>query len=165
MSQSETPSSNEGHKSRRDFIRTGSSWLVAGGVAGSLVGGQLNIAQAAHSFGSDEIKVGLVGCGGRGTGAAVQALNTESGPIRLTAMGDAFADRVQTAFRAIKSQHGDKCDVAEENRFVGFDAYQKVLASDMLLIFCAVLAIGLLASWVPLRALSRRYLQATAAKA
>ncbi|MCA9107960.1 MAG: Gfo/Idh/MocA family oxidoreductase [Planctomycetales bacterium] len=137
MSQSETPSSNEGHKSRRDFIRTGSSWLVAGGVAGSLVGGQLNIAQAAHSFGSDEIKVGLVGCGGRGTGAAVQALNTESGPIRLTAMGDAFADRVQTAFRAIKSQHGDKCDVAEENRFVGFDAYQKVLASDIDMVILA----------------------------
>ncbi|MEZ6108233.1 MAG: Gfo/Idh/MocA family oxidoreductase [Pirellulaceae bacterium] len=68
----------------------------------------------------------------------MQALNTESGPIRLTAMGNAFADRVQTAFRAIKSQHGDKCDVAEENRFVGFDAYQKVLlASDIDMVILA----------------------------
>lgn len=138
MSQSESPSnSTPGRRSRREFIRTGSSWLVAGGVAGTLVGNTLPLATAAHAFGSDEIKVGLVGCGGRGTGAAVQALNTTSGPVKLTALGDVFEDRVQSAYRAIKGQHGDKVEVPEDKRFVGFDAYQKVLASDIDLVILA----------------------------
>jgi len=138
MSASDTPSTPGGsNKSRREFIRTGSSWLVAGGVAGSLVGGKLDVARAAHASGSDEIKVGLVGCGGRGTGAAVQALNTTSGPVRLTAIGDVFEDRVQTAYRAIKSQHGDKCDVPEDQRHVGFDAFRKVIAADVDLVILA----------------------------
>ena len=108
--------------SRRDFIITGSS-LVAGGVTTGLVGGQLNLARAAHPYGQDEIKIGLVGCGGRGTGAAVQALNTTSGPVKIVAMGDVFADRLQSSYRTINSQHADKCDVPEERRFIGLDSY------------------------------------------
>ena len=65
--------SDAAQTSRRDFIKTGSSMLVAGGA----IAGSLSIAQSAHAFGSDQIKIGLVGCGGRGTGAADQAMNTE----------------------------------------------------------------------------------------
>jgi len=110
--------------SRRNFIKD-SGLLIAGGA---IVGGGLSVAQAAHAYGSDLIKVGLIGCGGRGTGAAVQALNTSGGDVRITAMGDIFANNVQTAYRSIKSEHGDKID---DNKFVGLDAYKDVLASDV----------------------------------
>jgi predicted dehydrogenase len=119
------------HTSRRDFIKK-SSLLVAGGA----VAGQLNIAQAAHSFGSDTIKIGLIGCGGRGRGAAVQAMNT-TGRVELVAMADAFGDQLQSAYRSVKSEHGDKVDVPEERRFVGFDAYKRVLETDADLVILA----------------------------
>jgi myo-inositol 2-dehydrogenase/D-chiro-inositol 1-dehydrogenase len=112
--------------SRRDFIRN-SSLLVAGA---SIAASQVNIARAAHSFGSDTIKIGLIGCGGRGTGAAIQAMNTGGGDVKLVAMGDVFADRVQAAYRSIKGQHNDKVDVPKEKQFVGFDSYKNVLQSD-----------------------------------
>jgi predicted dehydrogenase len=120
--------------SRRDFIKR-SSLLVAGGAA--VVGGSLNIARAAHSFGSDLIKIGLVGCGGRGTGAAIQALNTQGGDIKLVALGDVFPDRVQGCYRAVKGKHGDKVDVPTERQFVGFDAYKKVLDTNCDLVILA----------------------------
>ena len=125
--------------SRRDFIRT-SSMLVAGGAVGS----SLSIARAAHSFGSDTIKIGLVGCGGRGTGAAVQALNTmqkediqPNGEAKLIAMADVFPDRLHTSYRTIKGQHGDYVDVPQERQFIGFDGYKKVLESDIDLVILA----------------------------
>ena len=126
--------------SRRDFIRK-SSLLVAGGA---MVGGNLSIARAAHSFGSDVIKIGLVGCGGRGTSAAAQALNTmknadisPNGEIKLVAMGDAFVDRMQQSYRGLKSQHGNYVDVPKERQFVGFDAYKGVIDSDIDLVILA----------------------------
>jgi myo-inositol 2-dehydrogenase / D-chiro-inositol 1-dehydrogenase len=117
--------------SRRTFLKT-SSLLVAGGA----VAGQLGVARSAHAFGSDTIKIALIGCGGRGTGAAAQAMNTE-GSVKLIAMGDVFADRVQAAFRGLKSQHGEKVDVPKERMFDGFDNYQKVLETDCDLVILA----------------------------
>ena len=82
--------------SRRDFIKV-FSLLVAGGA----VSGGLNVAGVAHAYGSDEIRIGLIGCGGRGTSAAQQALNTvkrseivPNGPVKLVAMADVFPDRL-----------------------------------------------------------------------
>lgn len=84
--------------------------------------------------GSDRLRVGLVGCGGRGTGAALQALNADPGAV-LVAVGDVFADRVKTGLDAITEELGDraadKLDVPESRRFVGFDAYKHVLAQDI----------------------------------
>jgi myo-inositol 2-dehydrogenase/D-chiro-inositol 1-dehydrogenase len=117
--------------SRRDFIKKSS--II---VAGSAMAANLNIARAAHAFGSDAIKIGLIGCGGRGTGAATQAMNTE-GEVHLVAMADAFGDRLQGAFRNIKSKHGDKVKVTPDTQFVGFDAYKKVLESDCDLVILA----------------------------
>ena len=117
--------------SRRNFIKN-SSLLVAGGA----VAGNLSFARSAHAFGSDEIRIGLIGCGGRGTGAASQAMNTE-GPTRLVAMGDAFNDRLQQSLRGLKGQHADKVDVPADRQFVGFDAFKHVLSSDADLIILA----------------------------
>lgn len=119
-----------GQSSRRKFIKN-SSLLVAGGA----VAGQLSFAQSAHAFGSDEIKIGLIGCGGRGTGAASQAMNTE-GATKLVAMGDAFGDRLQQSLRGLKGEHKEKVDVPPDRQFVGFDAYKHVLESgaDMVIL-------------------------------
>jgi len=130
MSQKSGQPAND--SSRRDFIKRSS--LLVGGAA--VVGGSLNIARAAHSFGSDLIKLGLIGCGGRGTQAANQALNTKGGDLKLVAMGDVFPDRVQGSYRGIKGQHGDKVDCGDR-LFSGFDAYKKVLDTDCQVVLMA----------------------------
>ena len=139
MTEPKKPAKNDS-TSRRDFIKK-SSMLVAGGA---VVGGNLSIARAAHAFGSDTIRIGLVGCGGRGTGAATQALNTmtktdinPNGEVKLVAMGDAFADRLQACYRTVKGQHGNFADVPKDRQFVGFDAYKHVIDSDIDLVILA----------------------------
>lgn len=128
------PSEQSG-TSRREFLR--SSTLAAVGT-GALT--QLGLSAGAYAAGDDTIKVGIVGCGGRGTGAAAQALST-SGPVKLVAMGDMFADRIEGAAREIQAALGDerkdRFAVDAEHKFTGFDAYKKVLASDIDLIILA----------------------------
>ena len=119
-------------KSRRDFIKN-SSLLVAGGVVAS----NLSVAQGAHNSVNDEIKLGLVGCGGRGTGAAIQALNTTSGPVKLVAIADVFEDRAKGALGQISRKHGDKVDVPAERQFIGYDGFEKVLGSDIDMVLLA----------------------------
>ncbi|MCA9170205.1 MAG: Gfo/Idh/MocA family oxidoreductase [Planctomycetales bacterium] len=126
------PESNQNNStSRRKFIKT-SSLLVAGGA----VAGQLSLPRTAHAFGSDEIRIGLVGCGGRGTGAASQAMNTE-GQTRLVAMADVFSNQLQSSLRGLKGEHKDKVDVPQDRQFIGLDAYKKVLESDIDLVILA----------------------------
>ncbi len=132
-------STDQNGTSRRGFLRT-SSLLMAGGA----VGGGLSLSRSAHAFGSDEIKIGLIGCGSRGAGAAVQALNTASpgglnpsGSVKLVAMGDVFRDRLQSAFRSIRSKHAERVDVPGQRRFVGLDAYRQVLDCDIDLVLLA----------------------------
>jgi predicted dehydrogenase len=107
--------------SRREFLR---------GTAATLA--TASIARMAHAAGSEELKIALIGCGGRGTGAASQALHT-SGPVRLVAMADAFADRIERSLKNLSAipEIRARIDVPPERRYVGFDAYQKVLASDV----------------------------------
>ena len=109
---------------RRDFLSRGT--LAA---AGTVAASTLSVAQAANAIGSDTIRVGVVGCGGRGTGAAIQALNTTGGGVELVAMADVFQDNLDTALNTITNQHQDKVKV-NDNRFVGCDAYQQVLETD-----------------------------------
>ena len=80
----------------------------------------------------DTLKVGLIGCGGRGSGAASQALNADPNVV-LTAMGDMFMDRLDSSLAALKkdANFGDRVQVDEKNRFTGFDAYKQVLASGV----------------------------------
>src|SRR5262249_30694713 len=86
----------------------------------------------AHAWGSDLIRVGLIGCGGRGTGAASQAL--AAGPdVKLVAMADAFEDRLEASLSTLKEDQklAPKIDVKPDARFDGFDAYRKLLASGV----------------------------------
>jgi predicted dehydrogenase len=130
MGTSDSKQTGAGKSSRRDFIKRSSILVASGAVAGAFAS-QLNIARAAHAYGSDMIKLGLVGCGGRGQGAAVQALNTTGGDVKLTALADAFPDAVQRAIRGIGGTHKDKMDIPQERQFSGFDAYKQIMSSDV----------------------------------
>src|SRR5215210_4878683 len=127
------PASPTPATSRRAFLRN-SSLIVAGSA---IAASQVQIARGAHAFGSDTIKVGLVGCGGRGTGAAIQAMNTSGGEIKLVAMADAFAERLQQGYRAIKGKHESKVDVPKDRQFIGFKAYQDLLQTDCEMVILA----------------------------
>jgi myo-inositol 2-dehydrogenase/D-chiro-inositol 1-dehydrogenase len=105
---------------RRSFLQTTST------VVGSALVGALSVERAAHAAGSDELKIALIGCGGRGSGAAGQALSTE-GKVKLIAMADAFPDRLNNSLNELKRAKGEKVDVPEEHKFIGFDAYKKAI--------------------------------------
>ena len=108
------------HASRRSF-------LMHTGVAAVAAASTLELGSVAHAAGSDTLKVGLVGCGGRGTGAAEQALGADKA-VKLVAMGDAFADSLESSLSTLKSSpHSDRVDVPADRRFVGFDAYKNVI--------------------------------------
>lgn len=102
-----------------------------GAAAASLVAGSFAI-PAVHAAGSDILKIGLVGCGGRGTGAASQALRADP-QVRLTAMADVFEDRLQLSLSSLEKLDdvSAKLDVPRERQFVGFDAYDRLLASGV----------------------------------
>jgi len=119
MKTSNSPGS--GQLSRRNFLQTSS--IAAGGA----LLGSLAIERSAHAVGSDEIKIALIGCGGRGSGAAGQALSTK-GNVKLIAMADAFKDRLDNSHNELKRQAAEKVDVPEDNKFIGFDAYKKAIA-------------------------------------
>ncbi len=106
-------------------------------MATGAVGSGIGLTRSVHVDGSDLIKIALIGCGSRGTAATVQALNTTGGPVRLVAMADVFPDKIQGAFRAIKSRHADQVDVPRERRFSGLDAYRQVLEADADLVIIA----------------------------
>ncbi len=94
----------------------------------------LAVEQAAHAAGSDIIKVGMIGCGGRNSGAAGQALSADPG-ARLVAMCDILRERVDKARAAVKQAKGDQVTVDDAHCFVGFDSYKHVIeASDMVVI-------------------------------
>lgn len=98
-------------KSRRDFLKTS----AAVGAATTFTA-----ANAVHAQGSDILKVGLIGCGGRGTGAAVNAMRAEDN-LRLTAMADVFGDRLEHSRNILERQIGDKFAVTEESSYTGVD--------------------------------------------
>src|SRR5258708_6336600 len=109
---------------RREFLKT--SALVGSVLAAPAIlpGG----AFAAQNTGT--IRVGLIGCGGRGSGAAGQALNADPN-VALTAMGDAFEDQLQKSLQSLQKEHAEKVKVTPEKSFVGLDAYQKVIDSGV----------------------------------
>jgi len=84
----------------------------------------------AWAAGSDTIRVGLIGCGGRGTGAAQNVLAADPG-TRIVAMADALADRLSESRSKLMERSADRCDLPEERCFHGLDAYEKLLASDV----------------------------------
>lgn len=106
---------------RRDFLKTSTAAALAGSLA---------IGRSAHAAGDDTLKVGLIGCGGRGTGAAANALNADGG-ARLVAMADAFEDRLQGSLNGLKKRYGDRVTVDADHCFVGFGGHEKLIASGV----------------------------------
>lgn len=111
--------------SRREFLKS-SAAAAAGGLA------MAGLSPRVFAGGSDALKIGLIGCGGRGTGAAAQALRGDQN-VKLTAMGDAFADRMEISLKALQGEPdlATKLEVAPETQFIGFDAYKKVIDSGV----------------------------------
>ncbi|MBT7011444.1 MAG: Gfo/Idh/MocA family oxidoreductase, partial [Planctomycetes bacterium] len=121
---------------RRSFLTTtaaAASSLLIGQSAkakGHFVQTQDSDAATGLAAGDVELRVALVGCGGRGSGAAYQALST-SGKVRLVAMADAFPDRLEGTHSWLKEEYPDKVDVPETRRFTGFEAYRKAIDCDV----------------------------------
>ncbi len=120
-------------QSRRDFVKQSS--MIAGGMM------TMPLVSNAGYFNSvdDTIRVGVIGCGGRGTGAAMQALHTKQN-VKLVAMADAFRDRLDNSFKELTNpENGDvrsRIAVTEETKFVGFDAYKQVIPLVDVVILC-----------------------------
>jgi myo-inositol 2-dehydrogenase / D-chiro-inositol 1-dehydrogenase len=110
---------------RRTFIKNSGITLI-----GSTLAFQAGASSKVFGATKEPIKVGLIGCGGRGTGAALQAL--EAGPdVVLTAMGDVFEDRLNEAYKALSEAKKERVKVSSQNKFIGFDAYLKVINSGV----------------------------------
>ncbi len=106
---------------RRDFMKTAGKVAAVTALAGQTL-------PFVHAAGSDTIQIALVGCGGRGTGAAMDALATNRlGPIKLVAMADVFPNRLRSSYNDISRSVPKQVDVPEDRRFVGFDAYKKAM--------------------------------------
>lgn len=105
---------------RREFLKN--TGKITAGVA---------LAQAVvphvHAAENNTINVALIGCGGRGSGAAAQALSVKQGPTKLVAMGDVFSGRLNSSAKRLKKMFGEKADVPKDRQFTGFDAYKKVM--------------------------------------
>ncbi len=110
---------NINNQSRRNFVKT----------SAAAVGSTLLAGMPVMSFGAaapSTLRIGLVGCGGRGTGAAHEALKTAPN-VQLVAMGEAFEDRLSASYQRLKTTYGDQVQVPDKHKYVGFDAYQKVI--------------------------------------
>ncbi len=110
---------------RRSFLKNTTAAVVGGTLAASLAS-----SPAVHAAGSETLKVALIGCGGRGNGAAVNAMRADSN-VQLTVMADAFQDRLDHARGVLSTQLGEKYAVTDDHCFVGFEAYKQVMQSDV----------------------------------
>lgn len=105
--------------SRREFLKD----------TGRLAATSAVLAAAPRLFAGqgDTIRVALIGCGGRGSGAASNAMSVMFGPVKLVAMADVFEHRLLSSYGNLKKQHGDQVDVPQERKFIGFDAYKDAM--------------------------------------
>ncbi len=106
--------------SRREFLVHTGRLAAASALAGVAL-------PQVHAAGSDIIQLALIGCGGRGTGAAGDALSSKNGPTKLVAMADVFDRRLTSSYDTLKEHFGEKVDVAASRKFIGFDAYRKAM--------------------------------------
>lgn len=109
-----------GSSSRRQFLKQAT--VAAGTSALATVA-----IPRVHAAENNTINVALIGCGGRGTGAAANALSVKNGPTKLVAMADVFTDRLTASFNNLSRKFGDRVDVPDERKFIGLDAYRKAI--------------------------------------
>jgi len=106
--------------SRREFLKntgriTAASAVVAGAVP------------HVHAAENNTIQVALIGCGGRGTGAAANALSVKNGPIKLVAMADVFENKLKGSYDRLSKRSAEQVDVPDDRKFIGFDGYKKAM--------------------------------------
>lgn len=106
--------------SRREFLKNSGRVAAASALVGTAI-------PKVHAAENNTIQIALIGCGGRGTGAAANAMSVNRGPVRLVAMADAFKDRLDNSHKSLKKQFGDKVDVPDDRKFVGIDAYKNAM--------------------------------------
>ena len=106
--------------SRREFLKNTGRIAATSALAAGII-------PRIYAAENNTIKVALIGCGGRGTGAASEALSVKNGPIKLVAMADVFENRLAGSYKGLKEQHAEQVDVPEDRRFVGFDGYKKAM--------------------------------------
>src|SRR5947208_15815879 len=106
--------------SRREFIKSSGKIAAATALAGVAI-------PRVHAAGNNSIQIALIGCGGRGTGAAANALDVKSVPIKLVAMADVFDYRLKTSYDALSRHSASQVDVPADRKFIGFDAYKKAM--------------------------------------
>ncbi|OHB77206.1 MAG: streptomycin biosynthesis protein StrI, partial [Planctomycetes bacterium RBG_16_64_10] len=106
--------------SRREFLKNTGGIAAASTLAGIAI-------PNVHAGESNVIQIALIGCGGRGTGAAADAMSVKQGPVKLVAMADAFEDRLANSSSALKKQFGNQVDVPDDRKFTGLDGYQKAM--------------------------------------
>ena len=116
-----TNSSSDKLQTRRGFLKNGGTIVAASALAGVAI-------PHVHAEGSNLIQVALIGCGGRGTGAAADALETSKlGPIKLVAMADVFENRLKGSLDALSKKYADQMEVTGDRTHIGFDGYQKAM--------------------------------------
>ncbi|MDX1945312.1 MAG: Gfo/Idh/MocA family oxidoreductase [Pirellulaceae bacterium] len=106
--------------SRRSFLKDSGAIVAAGALAGVAI-------PKVHAAEDSTVKVALVGCGGRGTGAAQNALSVQNGPIKLVAMADVFDARLKSSHQNLAKKFADQVEVPEDRRFIGFDGYKHAI--------------------------------------
>jgi predicted dehydrogenase len=106
--------------SRRAFLKNTGRLAAASALVGAAV-------PRVHAAENNTIQVALIGCGGRGSGAAGNALSVKRGPVKLVAMADVFENRLKASFTNLSNKHADQVDVPEDRKFVGFDGYKKAM--------------------------------------
>ena len=105
---------------RREFLKDTGRYGAASAAAAGFV-------PFVHGGADETIRVALVGCGGRGSGAAKNALSVKRGPMKLVAMADVFEHRLKQSYNALTRNRADRVDVPEERKFVGFDGYKHAM--------------------------------------
>ncbi len=111
--------------SRRQFLKSSTAAVIGGAMAANLL-----VSRSAHAGGSDILKIGLVGCGGRGTGAVGNAFAADPN-TKLTAVADAFIDQAEGSLAQLRKTAPERVAVESDHVFAGFDAYEKLLATDV----------------------------------
>jgi hypothetical protein len=106
--------------SRREFLKNTGRIAATSALAAAVV-------PRIYAAENNTIKLALVGCGGRGNGAASNALSVKNGPIKLVALADVFENRVASSYKGLKDKHAAQFDVSEDRKFVGFDGYRKAM--------------------------------------
>jgi hypothetical protein len=109
------------YTSRREFLKTTSRIAVASAIVGATV-------PRVHAAENNTLQVALIGCGGRGTGAAADAMSVKQGPVKLVAMSDIFEDRVASSYANLDKRFGERMDVPEDRRFVGSSMFVEIPA-------------------------------------